>query len=62
MRLSGLAWSGATVGDIKHAAKALLDLQRSDGGWGGNPHKREESLQREQVAKLGFQLVLTPEQ
>ncbi len=38
MRLSGLTWSEASDREIRDAAKALLDLQRADGGWGGNPH------------------------
>jgi ankyrin repeat protein len=43
MRLSGLAWSGAADADLKSAAKALLALQRSDGGWGGNPHMKSDA-------------------
>jgi ankyrin repeat protein len=38
MRLSGLVWSGAAATELDRAAKALLTLQRGDGGWGGNPH------------------------
>ena len=43
MRLSGLAWSGAAEGDLKNAAKALLALQRSDGGWGDNPYMKSDA-------------------
>jgi ankyrin repeat protein len=43
MRLSGLTWSGAAATDLKNAAKALLDLQRSDGGWGGNPYLKSDA-------------------
>lgn len=42
MRLSGLTWAGATEDDLKDAAKALLALQRSDGGWGGNPYMKSD--------------------
>ena len=38
MRLSGLTWSRAAEDDLNNAAKALLALQRSDGGWAGNPY------------------------
>jgi ankyrin repeat protein len=43
MRLSGLFWSGAPESDLKEAAKALLALQRSDGGWAGNPHMKSDA-------------------
>jgi hypothetical protein len=43
MRLSGLAWSGATERDLKNAANPLLALQRSDGGWGDNPHLKSDA-------------------
>ncbi len=43
MRLSGLTWSGAADRDRREAAKALLALQRSDGGWGGNPHMKSDA-------------------
>ena len=42
MRLSGLTWSGAAESDLKNAAKALLALQRSDGGWGANPYLKSD--------------------
>jgi ankyrin repeat protein len=38
MKLCGLTWSGGSNDDINKAAKAVLALQRTDGGWGGNPH------------------------
>ncbi len=37
MRLLGLAWTKADAAAIKSAAKALLDDQRVDGGWGQLP-------------------------
>jgi len=43
MRLSGLTWSGAGETEVKEAAKALLALQRSDGGWGGNPYMKSDA-------------------
>jgi ankyrin repeat protein len=42
-RLSGLAYSGASERDIRNAAKSLLALQRSDGGWGGNPYMKSDA-------------------
>ena len=42
MRLSGLGWCGASAIEVKNAGQALLALQRSDGGWGGNPHMRSD--------------------
>ena len=38
MRLSGLKWSGAADGDLRSAGKAVLALQRPDGGWSNNPY------------------------
>ncbi len=38
MKLSGLTNSGATKTEIKNAARAVLALQRPDGGWSGNPY------------------------
>jgi hypothetical protein len=32
MRMSRLTWSGATEEELRSAAKALVSLQRSDGG------------------------------
>ena len=37
MRLLGLVWSGAERSRVGQAAARLQALQRSDGGWGGNP-------------------------
>jgi ankyrin repeat protein len=42
-RLSGLTWSGAAKPELIEAAKALLALQRPDGGWGGNPHMKSDA-------------------
>jgi squalene cyclase len=42
-RLSGLTWSGAAAPELREAAKALLGLQRSDGGWSGNPHMKSDA-------------------
>jgi hypothetical protein len=42
-RLSGLTWSGASESDLKNAAQALLALQRSDGGWSGNPYMKTDA-------------------
>jgi hypothetical protein len=42
-RLSGLASSGAATPELMEAAKALLALQRPDGGWGGNPHMKSDA-------------------
>jgi FOG: Ankyrin repeat len=44
MRLSGLVWCGTSVAEVKNAGQALLSLQRSDGGWGGNPHMRSDAF------------------
>jgi squalene cyclase len=38
MLLSGLRNCGATKKDIQAAAKALIGLQRADGGWAPNPN------------------------
>jgi squalene cyclase len=43
MRLAGLTWSGVSHGDLGNAAKALLALQRSDGGWAGNPYLKSDA-------------------
>jgi ankyrin repeat protein len=43
MRLSGLTQSGARDHDVRSAAKALLALQRSDGGWGASPHLKSDA-------------------
>jgi ankyrin repeat protein len=42
-RLSGLTWSGEARSDLMDAAKALLALQRTDGGWGGNPYMKSDA-------------------
>jgi len=44
MRLAGLYYAGASQADIKQAARALLELQRPDGGWGGNPHMKSDAF------------------
>jgi len=43
MRLSGLTWSRAVESDLKNAAGHLLALQRSDGGWAGNPYMKSDA-------------------
>jgi ankyrin repeat protein len=43
MRLSGLVHSAASTRDINDAARALLALQHSDGGWGGNPYMTSDA-------------------
>ncbi len=37
MLLLGLKWSGATPESSKEAARKLLEWQKKDGGWAGNP-------------------------
>jgi hypothetical protein len=37
MRLLGLSWSGARKATIDAAARALIDIQRADGGWSQIP-------------------------
>ncbi len=37
-RLFGLHYAGATTEECRRAAQQLLDLQRTDGGWGELPH------------------------
>jgi hypothetical protein len=44
MRLSGLGWCAAPVMEVKNAGQALLALQRTDGGWGGNPHMPSDAF------------------
>ena len=43
MRLAGLVYSAAPPRDIENAVKILLALQRSDGGWGGNPYMKSDA-------------------
>jgi len=43
MRLYGLHYAEAPQRDVKQAANALLALQRSDGGWGPNPHLKSDA-------------------
>jgi squalene cyclase len=45
MRLVGFKWSGASEAEIKNAAKALLALQRSDGGWANNPNMPSDAYE-----------------
>jgi ankyrin repeat protein len=45
MRLSGLKWSGASAADLRIAAKAVLALQRPDGGWGDNPNMPSDAYE-----------------
>lgn len=44
MRLSGLAWSGGSRQDLLQAAKALIALQHSDGGWSGNRYGKSDAF------------------
>jgi N-acyl-D-amino-acid deacylase len=44
MLLVGLQRSGASEANIKAAAKAVFDLQRADGGWGGNANLDSEAF------------------
>ncbi len=37
-RLLGLAWSAAPAAEVRNSAKALLAVQRPDGGWAQNPN------------------------
>jgi hypothetical protein len=43
MKLSGLTHSGASMDEIDKAARAVLALQRADGGWGGNLHMQSDA-------------------
>jgi len=40
----GLAWSGAEKSHVQQAAHKLLDLQREDGGWAGNPYLKSDAF------------------
>ncbi len=42
-RLLGLAWAGAGMAERAAAARALLALQRPDGGWGQLPHMQPDA-------------------
>jgi hypothetical protein len=44
MRLLGLAWSGADNSEVDRAARALLSLQREDGGWAGNKYLKSDAF------------------
>jgi ankyrin repeat protein len=44
MRLLGLHRSGAPRNDVAEAGKALMVLQRADGGWGGNPNLASDAF------------------
>ncbi len=43
MQLAGLKWSGAGADRVEAAARGLLNAQRSDGGWAGNPHLESDA-------------------
>jgi hypothetical protein len=43
MQLLGLAWAGAPKSDIDKFTRALIALQREDGGWAGNPHLKSDA-------------------
>jgi hypothetical protein len=38
MRLLGLHWAGAPAAMVQESARAMLERQRQDGGWSGNPY------------------------
>lgn len=42
-RLFGLYWAGATPDESRSAARELLALQRSDGGWAELPHMQPDA-------------------
>ena len=44
MRLLGLYWAGANKDQVAGAARALVDGQRSDGGWAGNPNLESDAF------------------
>ena len=43
MRLLGLKWSGAKAKKVESAARDLLQTQRRDGGWAGNPYLESDA-------------------
>lgn len=43
MRLQGLYWAGASDAVIKDSARKLLERQREDGGWSGNPYLESDA-------------------
>jgi len=43
MLLLGLKWSGASGEKVSATANSLLNLQRADGGWAGNPHLESDA-------------------
>ena len=43
MLLAGLKWCGATGEKMRATAQGLLNLQRGDGGWSGNPHLESDA-------------------
>ena len=43
MLLAGLKWSGASEDRVQAAARGLLQEQRADGGWAGNPHLESDA-------------------
>ena len=54
MRLVGLKWAAAEKEAIGSAAKALLQQQRSDGGWAGNRYLASDAYSTaEAVYALG---------
>ena len=49
MQLYGLSRSGEDASNVKNAAKALLALQRPDGGWSPNPNLQSDAYVTGQV-------------
>ena len=43
MLLAGLKWSSASEDRVQSAARRLLQEQRADGGWAGNPHLESDA-------------------
>ena len=43
MRLQGLYWAGASDAVMKDSARKLLEWQREDGGWSGNPYLKSDA-------------------
>jgi len=44
MRLLGLAWAGASKNELAKPAREVLDLQRKEGGWAGNPYLASDAF------------------
>jgi ankyrin repeat protein len=44
MRLLGLAWAGASKNELAKPAREVLDLQKKEGGWAGNPYLASDAF------------------